>query len=136
METLHQHARVWVTSALACAATAGVLAQTPTSKPAPPKPMANAERFVVIGCISREAPGRGAAAAARFLLTDRRSDPPTVYQLQGDASQLDLHTGHTVEIAGPLTPSQGGGAARGGAAARRTLKVTSLTWISTTCGKT
>src|SRR5687768_3609499 len=107
MEKFQQHARVWVASALACAATAGLLArQTQTPKAAPAKPVATAQRFVVIGCISREAPGRGAAAPARFLLTDRRSDPPTVYQLQGDASQLDLRTGHMVEITGPLTPTQ------------------------------
>jgi hypothetical protein len=127
MENLHRHARVWLTGALASAAAIALAAQAQPPKPVPAKPAPpRSERFIVVGCISREAGGRG--TAPRFLLTDRRSDPPTVYQLQGDASQLDLHTGHTVEIAGPLSASQG---TAKGAPARLTLKVTSLTWIST-----
>jgi hypothetical protein len=133
MENFHRHARVCLTAAAVWAAALGLDAQGQPPKPAPPKPApASSERFVVVGCISRETAGRG--TAPRFLLTDRRSDPPTIYQLQGDASQLDLHTGHTVEIAGPLTASQGAVSAKG-APARLTLKVTSLTWISTSCAR-
>ena len=120
--------------AMVCAATIGVWAQPARSDTSPPIP----RRFVVIGCISR-APGpatagrgQGAAGAPRFLLTDTRGDTPTQYQLQGDASQLELHVGHTMEIAGPLSASAAGSGQKPGAL---TLKVESLTWISTKCGK-
>jgi hypothetical protein len=121
--------------AMVCATTIGVWAQPAPSNTAPPSP----RRFVVIGCVSRApapaAAGRGAAGAPRLLLTDTRGDTPTVYQLQGDASQLDLHVGHTVEIAGPLSTSAGTAAAGGQKPNTLTLKVESLTWISTKCGK-
>ena len=121
--------------AMAWAATIGVWAQ-PSRPPTTPT---TTNRFIVLGCISRApsnaSAGRGAAATPRFLLTDTRSDPPTVYELQGDASQLDLHVGHTVEITGPLSAPAGTAAGRGQNPNPWTLKVTSLTWISTKCGK-
>ena len=123
--------------AMACAATIGVWAQPARSNTSPP----NTNRFVILGCVSRAAAsatagrGRGTAGAPRFLLTDTKSDPLTVYQLEGDASQLDLHVGHTMEIAGSLSASGGAAAGRGQKPSPLTLKVASLTWISTTCGK-
>jgi hypothetical protein len=126
-----------VVGSIACVASIGVWAQTGAQAPQKPAAAASsAPRYVAIGCIAREAPaaerGRGSATAPRFVLTDRRSDPPTVYQLDGDRSQLDLHIGHTVEIAGPLTVAKAA-TGRGGAIEILTLKVQSLTWISTTC---
>jgi hypothetical protein len=89
-----------------------------TTRPAP----APAGRFVAIGCLTRQ----GTAPAARYLITDPRSTPPTVYRLDGDAAALAAHVGHTVEVAGPLTP-----AATSGTPDR--LKVTSLVWIASRC---
>jgi hypothetical protein len=117
---------------LVTTAAASLLAQAPAQKPAPAS-----NRYVAIGCISREAqPAAGASrgsAAARYLLTDSRGDKPTIYRLEGDASQLDLHVGHTVEVAGPLSPAPAGG--RGPNAGALVLKVSSLTWVSTKCSK-
>ena len=79
-------------------------------------------RFVVIGCVSQ------ANAKAPYLLTDRRPDPPAVYQLQGDAKQLSMLVGQTVEVSGPLAP--------GANKQPPTLKVAGLIRISTTCVKT
>ena len=118
--------------ALATTAAASLLAQAPAQKPAP-----SASRFVAIGCISLEGqPAAGAnrgSAGARYLLTDNRGDKPTIYRLEGDVKQFDLHVGHTVEVAGPLSAAPAGG--RGPNASALVLKVSSLTWISTTCSK-
>jgi len=78
---------------------------------------------IVIGCVSRQ--GEGASAA--FIITDPRPKPPAPFRLDGDADLLRMHVGHTVEIGGPVTPASGAGAAA------PTLKVQSLTYISTTC---
>ena len=83
--------------------------------------------FIVIGCVGREAQGTPPA----FTISDSRPKPPALYRLDGDADLLRMHVGHTVEIGGPITPASG---ARGGAGAP-TLKVLSLTYISTTCVK-
>src|SRR5204863_8178180 len=62
--------------------------------PASPAGASTTERFTVIGCIARE----GASGAnARYTITDKRGDKAT-YRLQGDPKDLDLHTGHTVEV--------------------------------------
>ena len=85
--------------------------------------------LIVIGCVSRQ--GEGASSA--FIITDPRPKPPAQYRLDGDADLLRLHVGHTVEIGGPTAPAPNGG---GGAnAAIPTLKVQSLTYISTTCSQ-
>ena len=91
----------------------------------------------VIGCISRETEGstaanRGAATGARFIITDTRGPAASVYRLDGDQSQLNVHVGHTLEIAGSVTA--GSGAGRGSADAP-VVKVQSLTYISTSCQK-
>jgi hypothetical protein len=87
----------------------------------------SAGNVIVIGCVSR----RGEGAAAAFIITDPRPKPPAQYRLEGDADLLSMHVGHTVEIGGPITSATGG---PGGAdAAAPTLKVQSLTYISTTC---
>jgi hypothetical protein len=125
-------------AAIVCAATIG-LSATQTA-PQNPGQAATARKYVVIGCISREGqstPSAGRAAPARpaFTITDMRGDPPATYRLDGDAEQLGLHVGHTVEIAGPVTTGPG---ARGGgnmSSAVATLAVQSLTYISTTCPK-
>ena len=79
---------------------------------------------IVIGCVSRQ--GQGASAA--FIITDPRPKPPAQYRLDGDADLLAMHVGHTLEIGGPLAAASGGA---GDAAP--TLKMQSLTYISTTC---
>jgi hypothetical protein len=82
---------------------------------------------IVIGCVSR----RGEGAAVAFIITDPRPKPPVQYRLEGDADLLSMHVGHTLEIGGPITSATGG---PGGAdAAAPTLKVQSLTYISTSC---
>jgi len=77
---------------------------------------------IVIGCVSRQ--GQGASAA--FIITDPRPKPPAQYRLDGDADLLAMHVGHTLEIGGPITSASAGAGAP-------TLKVLSLTYISTTC---
>ncbi len=85
--------------------------------------------LIVIGCVSRQ----GEGASSTFTITDPRPKPPAQYRLDGDADLLRLHVGHTVEIGGPTAPAPDG---RGGAsAAATTLKVQSLTYISTTCSQ-
>jgi hypothetical protein len=81
---------------------------------------------IVIGCVSRQ--GDGASAA--FIITDPRPKPPAQYRLDGDADLLRMHVGHTLEIGGPIASGSGPG---GAGAAPPTLKVLSLTYISTTC---
>ena len=124
--------------AIVCAATIGrAAAQT---APQPPGQAPAARNHVVIGCVSRQGPGTpsaGGAAPARatFTITDTRGNPPATFRLDGDAEQLRLHVGHTLEIAGPIAA---GSSARGGvnaSPALPTLKVQSLTYISTTCSK-
>ena len=82
---------------------------------------------IVIGCVSRQ--GEGASAA--FIITDPRPKPPAQYRLDGDADLLRMHVGHTLEISGPITSASGG--VGGTNAAASTLKVLSLTYISTSC---
>ena len=76
---------------------------------------------IVIGCVSRQ----GEGASATFIITDPRPKPPAPYRLDGDADLLRMHVGHTLEIGGPVTPASG--------ATAPTLKVQSLTYISTSC---
>jgi hypothetical protein len=83
-----------------------------------------AGNFIVIGCISRE----GQGASETFVMTDPRPTPPVQYRLAGDPDLLRFHVGHTVEIAGPIAAAAGGATAP-------TLKVQSLTYVSTTCVK-
>jgi hypothetical protein len=107
-------------------------AQTGTPKGTqlnPGRVSGGAGSLIVIGCVGRQ--GEGAASA--FMITDPRPKPPAQYRLDGDADLLRLHVGHTVEIGGPTAPAPNGG---GGAnAAVPTLKVQSLTYISTTCAQ-
>lgn len=77
-------------------------------------------RSVIIGCVGRQ------NATSPFVLTDTRADPPLLYRLDGDAKQLALHVGHTLEIAGTLTPPTR-------ANTPPVLKISSLTWLSKTC---
>jgi hypothetical protein len=88
-----------------------------------------AGNLIVIGCVSRE----GQSTQPTFVITDSRPKPPAQYQLDGDADLLRMHVGHTVEIGGPIAPASGMRA--GGSTSARTLKVQSLTYISTTCVK-
>ena len=94
---------------------------------------AAAGRFVVIGCVSSASStagaGSGAAAQAKsgFLITDSRSTPPAVYRLDGDPKQFSWLVGQTVEVAGAITPGAG--------KQPPSIKVASLTRISTTCLK-
>jgi hypothetical protein len=93
----------------------------------PGRATAGSGNLIVIGCVSRQ--GQGASAA--FIITDPRPKPPAQYRLDGDADLLGMHVGHTLEVGGPITSAPGG--AGGAAAATPTLKVQSLTYISTSC---
>jgi hypothetical protein len=87
--------------------------------------------FTAIGCVSREpaaARGQGGQPAFTYSITDSRSNPPAKYRLDVDPEQVRWHVGHTLEIAGSVTPASG-------AAGTPTLKVQTLTYISTTCSK-
>ena len=77
-----------------------------------------ADRFIVIGCVSRD-------AQRQFVLTDTRTEPPTVYRLNGsDETTLTFHIGHTLEIAGALAVGP-----------PKAITVESLTYLATTCVK-
>jgi hypothetical protein len=148
----HRRRHVWdpasaglfIAGAAICASTIGVFAQAApaqrpaqapaTQRPAAPSGTGSTQRFTVIGCVAREAQSGTAAgrgAAARYTITDRRGDRPTAYRLQGDAKELDLHVGHTMEVSGTLAPSAAAG--RGGEAL--VVNVSSMIWVSTTCQK-
>jgi len=95
----------------------------------PGRVTAGAGNFITIGCVSRE----GQSTPPVFAITDSRSKPPAQYRLEGDPDLLGLHVGHTVEIGGPITPASG--TRTGADASAPTLKMQSLTYISTTCVK-
>jgi hypothetical protein len=115
---------VWLTMIGIPAAQTGLLKGTQLN---PGRISAGSGNVIVIGCVSR----RGQGASAAFIITDPRPKPPAQYRLEGDAELLSMHVGHTVEIGGPITSATGG---PGGAdAAAPTLKVLSLTYISTSC---
>jgi hypothetical protein len=135
---MNRNAWSYAIGVIACAATVGLVAQTATAQRSEPS-SGSARRFVVIGCISSETqssgsttPSRGGAAGTRFIITDTRAPVASVYRLDGDQGQLDIHVGHTLEIAGSI--SAGSSAGRGNANAP-VLKVESLTYISKTCQK-
>ena len=108
-------------------------AQTQTPAPAPPaaaRPPAAQQKFVAMGCISRETPAAapgGKPATPSFALTDKRGPKPTVYRLEGDEKTLTLHVGHMVEISGPIS------AGTGPNANAVVMKVEKLTYISKAC---
>jgi hypothetical protein len=84
----------------------------------PAIPGSAAERFIVIGCVSRD-------AQRNIVITDTRTEPPTVYRLNGsDETTLTFHIGHTLEIAGQIIPGP-----------PKALAIEQLTYISTTCVK-
>jgi hypothetical protein len=77
-----------------------------------------AERFVVIGCVSRD-------AQRNIVITDTLTEPPTVYRLNGsDETTLTFHIGHTLELAGQIIPGP-----------PKAITIEQLTYISTTCVK-
>jgi len=117
---------VWSMMTALAAAQPGIPKDTQLN---PGRVTAGAGNVIVIGCVGRA----GQSTPPVFAITDSRSKPPAQYRLEGDPDLLRLHVGHTVEIAGPITPASG---TRGGASASApTLKVQSLTYISTTCVK-
>jgi len=117
---------VWSMMTALAAAQPGIPKDTQLN---PGRVTAGAGNFITIGCVSRE----GQSTPPVFAITDSRSKPPAQYRLEGDPDLLRLHVGHTVEIGGPITPASG---TRAGAdASAPTLKVQSLTYISTTCVK-
>src|SRR5262245_66500404 len=92
----------------ACAAFASsaVFAQTAAELQ---RPAGN--RYISVGCLSRETPapaGRGAAAAPVYIITDSRGETPLVYRLEGDATELAAHIGHTIQVEGPLSAPPAG----------------------------
>ncbi len=82
-------------------------------------------RFVAIGCLSREAPS--VTGKSGFVLTDTRGDKPTIYRVEGDEKQLDLHVGHFLELSGALSRT------KTTSGELLVLKVEQLVWISSTC---
>jgi hypothetical protein len=54
------------------------------------------------------------------VVTDPRGPRPTVYRLEGDATLLSRHVGHTVEVTGPLM-------------ANRSMRVNTLVWLASRC---
>jgi hypothetical protein len=81
-------------------------------------PAIAAERYVVIGCVGRD-------VQRNIVITDTRTEPPTVYRLNGsDETTLTFHIGHTLEIAGQIIPGP-----------PKVLAIEQLTYISTTCVK-
>jgi hypothetical protein len=133
--TMNRNAWSYAIGAIACAATVGLVAQTATPQRSGPS-SGSARRFVVIGCISEPAgstaENRGATTGTRFIITDTRAAAASVYGLDGDQSQLAIHVGHTLEIAGSV--SAGSDTGRGNANAP-VLRVESLTYISKSCQK-
>jgi len=117
---------VWTTTIAWPAAQTGIPKATQLN---PGQVTAGGGNFIVIGCVSRE----GQSPQPTFVITDSRPKPPNQYRLDGDADLLRMHVGHTVEIGGPIMPASGVPA--GGGTSARTLKVQSLTYISTTCVK-
>ena len=117
-------ALVWLTIIGIPAAQTGIPKGTQLN---PGRVAAGNGNVIVIGCVSRQ--GEGASAA--FIITDPRPKPPAQYRLDGDADLLRMHVGHTLEISGPITSASGG--VGGTNAAASTLKVLSLTYISTSC---
>lgn len=98
----------------------------------PARVSAGGGNLIVIGCVSRQ----GEGTSPTFVITDPRPrppSPPAQYRLDGDADLLRMHVSHTVEVGGPVTPAA---VASGSAiSSAPTLKVQSLTYISTTCSK-
>jgi len=91
---------------------------------------------VVIGCVGREESAPGAPGVQpTFIITDNRGSPPLKYRLNGEAEQLRLHVGHTVEIAGRVSSPGGARETAGAASSLPTLNVKTLTYVSTTCSK-
>jgi hypothetical protein len=81
-------------------------------------PVIAAERFIVIGCVSRD-------AQRNIVLTDTRTEPPTVYRLNGsDETTLTFHIGHTLEIAGQIIQGP-----------PKAISIEQLTYISPNCVK-
>jgi hypothetical protein len=134
--TMRKNAWSCAIGVIACTATVGLVAQAATSQRSASE---NTRHFVVIGCVSRETQGAttanpGAAIGARFIITDTRGGRASVYRLDGEQNQLELHVGHTLEIAGPIS-SDRPSAGRGPNAGAPVLKVESLTYISKSCQK-
>jgi hypothetical protein len=137
-------------AAIACStvialAAAQTVAPQKSPQSTPQNPYQPSERdYVVIGCVSsveetsRPASGSAAAEAAAapaIIITDTRATPPSKYRLDGEADELRRHIGHTVEVAGPITSASSARGAAAGSRSMPTLKVRSVTYISTTCAK-
>jgi hypothetical protein len=120
------------TAAWTCAliAVVGIASQVAGQAPqSPPAGSTAAARFVVIGCVSRS------GTSGPFVLTDTRGDQPVAYRLEGEASKLDLHVGHTVEVAGTLSAAAAAGRGTKADTPAAVLKIQSLTWIAKSCLK-
>jgi hypothetical protein len=134
------HAALTAAAMLVTASAVPAVAQAPAPAPRQTaRPAVNAQRYVAIGCVSRDTAteaGRSASSAnqPRFLITDTRGDQPTVYILDGDAEELSFHVGHTIEVSGTLSPATPSTTAA--SKAPMTMKVVTLTNLSPKCGNT
>ena len=117
---------------LACVTVAVASASWPTDTSASQRGgdgSANPERYVILGCVSREpSAGRG---TPMFILTDTRGEKPVIYRLNGDAAALDFQVGHYVEVAGPLASPPVGGVSA--SARAMVMKFERLTYLSKDC---
>jgi hypothetical protein len=116
-----------LTAAAGSAQTTTGQRQTTTGQRTAQPPASPPRRYVSIGCLTRQ------GQPPRYILTDRRGEQPIVYRLEGDQSQLSLHVGHTVEVAGTMSAAPAG--AKGPNANAPVLKAASLVWISNSCSR-
>src|SRR5260221_783433 len=127
---MNRNAWLYAIGAIACAATVGLVTQTATAQRSA-EGSGGARRFVVLGCVSRDTQG-STAGGARFIITDTRVPGGTPYRLDGDQSQLSIHVGHTLEIAGSVSPGSGSGRGTANAPA---LNGEPLVYSSSSCQK-
>ena len=119
-------------AALAGAVICGAWAQVAAAQASPQNPNGSTARdYVLIGCIGHDARDGAERGLSTYVITDSRATPKASYRLDGAAEQLQLHVGHMVEVTGPIVAA---GSGQPGAS-MPTLKVRSLTYISTSCGK-
>jgi len=139
-------------AAIVCAVTAGLVAQTPPSSPAPQA----SKQITLSGCIEKAPAEAGASAATAtpaFILADAApaasgaasetvgtsggAKPASKYRLDADAAKLTPHVGHKVEITGtveemPSSPAPPSGTTASSAAGPK-LKVDSVKMVAAAC---
>jgi hypothetical protein len=114
------------------AATLAVAAQSQQRAPieTPKQP----DAINVIGCVRRSD-----QSDTKYIIVDSRgveTNPQgrgDTYRLEGEASQLELHEDHLVEVRGVLTSA---GSTTGPVASAPKLKALAWIWLASSCPKT